>query len=125
VIDEEAHENKNNPEVDNLSDYLLEDEEEESDYDTDDDEDDDDENDDDEDDEGCNIETIEVALKEHNISYLDIVSLLTNRFPKNTSRSIVKKMEKKLFDVISALDEEDTMQKTELALMKNEDMQFF
>lgn len=124
VIDEE-HEEDNKTLLYESGDYLLESDDDDDDEDEDEDEDDDDEDEidlEDEEDDGCEIEEIERGFKENNITYLNMISILINRYPNNTTRSMIKRLEKKMFDVISELDEEYKQRKTELKLMKMEDV---
>ena len=71
-----------------------------------------------------NIESIETHLKNNNISYLDILSTLINRFPKNNTRLMNKRIQKQLFNLINELDEENSINKRETRNMTLEDIRY-
>jgi hypothetical protein len=110
-------------------------ENDEDDDEDDDDEDDDDEDDDsdgdftledesdmdDEDDAGCRVEHVEKMLKQYNITYLDLVSILINRSPDNTTKQMKKTTESNIYDLISGLDEEWEQEQRENDMMGGED----
>lgn len=79
---------------------------------------------DEDDEDGSNIESIERHLKNNNISYLDILSTLINRFPKNNTRLMNKRMQKQLFNLINELDEEYSINKREIQAMTLEDIRY-
>jgi hypothetical protein len=132
-INEKPQINTNNTgffEDDNSEDYFLDDEDDSQD---DDEEESEDEFDEDpnavidlenseDDDEGCCVERIEHIFKENNISYLDVLSALIGRFPKNTNRRSRRMTEKTIYDIVNGLDEENSAEKSELKKMRLEDV---
>ena len=79
---------------------------------------------DDDEEDGSNIESIERHLKNNNITYLDILSTLINRFPKNNTRLMNKRIQKQLFNLINELDEENSINKRESQSMSLEDIRY-
>jgi hypothetical protein len=114
MADEEDTEDEDDDDDDD--DFVTEDE----------DEDDDDaetlgSNDTDEDDPECSVEYIEKILKEKNVTYLNLLSLLICRFPKNTSLRVMKKTEKNVFDIVNNLDNDTEKEMEEISEMEKED----
>lgn len=82
---------------------------------------DDDTEDDDDENKFCSLEFIETKLKEKNITYINLLSLLITRFPKNTSLSTKQKLEDDVFDYIDELDDQAEKEFDETKNMMFED----
>lgn len=115
---------------DDSEDYLIDTDDE----DEEDDEDDEDEEEeggdpnavidleDEDEEEGCSIERIERVFKENNISYMELLSTLIGRYPQNMNRRAHRNLEKKIYNIVNGLDEEDSVEKSELKKMRLEDV---
>ena len=137
------------PVHDSDEEYDSEDDDEEDDDDItywdDDDDDDDDENEDptraaaeggeaiaaaasasteeeDEEDDECPIEYMETYFKEKGITYLNLMSMLLERYPRGMSRRMQRRNEKNIYTTQEFLDEEFYNQVNETRLMKLNDI---
>jgi hypothetical protein len=62
------------------------------------------------------------AFKEKGISYIDLLSVMFNRYPKTMSRRMRRQLDKKLYDMMDLLDEEHMNQYEEINLMIENDV---
>jgi hypothetical protein len=108
------------------------DEDDEDEYDDEDDEDEntdedstitieDNEDEEDEDESYCSVEYIEKIMKEKNITYANILNVLIDRFPKNTSSRMKHKTEKSIFDIVNMLDDDTNKECLERTEMEKEE----
>jgi hypothetical protein len=70
----------------------------------------------------CSIEYVESYFKEKGISYIDLLSVMFNRYPKTMSRRMRRQLDKKLYDMMDLLDEEHMNQYEEINLMIENDV---
>ena len=72
-------------------------------------------------DDECNIEYFESYFKDKGISYLNLLSVLFNRYPQGMTRRMKRKMENNVYDIAEFLDEEHMKQKEEINIMLQND----
>jgi hypothetical protein len=68
-------------------------------------------------DDECSIEYVESYFKEKGISYINLLSVMFNRYPKGMTKRMRKQLDKKLYDMMDFLDEEHINQRDEIDLM--------
>jgi hypothetical protein len=76
----------------------------------------------DEDDDECPIEYMETYFKEKGITYLNLMSMLLERYPRGMSRRMQRRNEKNIYTAQDFLDEEFYNQSNETKLMKLNDI---
>jgi len=73
-------------------------------------------------DDECNIEYVESYFKEKGISYINLLSVMFNRYPKTMTKRMRRQLDKKLYDMMDFLDEEHINQRDEINLMLQNDV---
>lgn len=76
----------------------------------------------DEEDDECPIEYMETYFKEKGITYLNLMSMLLDRYPSGMSRRMQRRNEKNIYTTQEFLDEEFYNQSNETRLMKLNDI---
>lgn len=69
----------------------------------------------------CPIEQMENHFKEKGVSYLELMAVLFNRYPRGMTRRAKRRLEKNLYDMADFLDEEHSKQVSENMAMMTHD----
>ena len=77
--------------------------------------------DEDDEDKCCSLEYIEKTLKEKNITYTNLLSILLYRFPENTTTRNKRKLEKEIYHTVRELDLQTSNEHSETEMMNAED----
>jgi hypothetical protein len=72
-------------------------------------------------DDECPIEHMENYFKEKGVTYLDLMAVLFNRYPRGMTRRVKRRTEKNLYDMADFLDEEFSNQVMENMTMMTHD----
>jgi hypothetical protein len=72
-------------------------------------------------DDECPIEHMENYFKEKGVTYLDLMAVLFNRYPRGMTRRVKRRTEKNLYDMADFLDEEFSNQVIENMTMMTHD----
>ena len=70
----------------------------------------------------CSIEYVESYFKEKGISYINLLSVMFNRYPSTMTKRMRKQLDKKLYDMMDLLDEEHIKQREEIDIMVQNDV---